>query len=321
MYKRIDIKISFRCNNLCAFCAQGHKREMYADRSAATVAAELKKAYKNGIRGVVFTGGEPSLHPAILGLIRIARKTGFQSIQLQTNGRTLAYPDFCRALVEAGLTEMGPSLHGAKAATHDALTGAKGSFTQTVTGISNAVLTGLPVLTNTVITSDNYKELPAIAALLIKLGVRQYQFAFIHIVGSAKENKQRLVPRKTLVMPYLKKALDLGIKRGIPCYTEAIPFCLMKGYETCVAESIIPAGPVVDADRFIKDYGAYRRDEGKVRGPLCPRCKYSGACEGPWREYPELYGWNEFKPVKDPVKRKTDRGIGKGTENRTKTKG
>ena len=299
MIRRLDIKISFRCNNLCGFCAQGHKRDLYPDRSATTVAAELKRAYRSGVRGVVFTGGEPSLHPAILDFIRTAKKTGFKSIQLQTNGRALAYPGFCRKLVKAGITELGPSLHGAKAATHDALTGAKGSFTQSLTGIANAVKTGLPVLTNTVITTANYRELPAIAALLIKLGVSQYQFAFIHIVGTAAENKKRLVPRKTTVMPYLKKALDLGIKNGVLCYTEAIPFCLMNGYETCVAERIIPAGPVVDADRFIEDYGAYRRTEGKAKGPRCARCKYLKICEGPWREYPELYGWKEFKPVKD----------------------
>lgn len=303
MDKRIDIKISFRCNNLCRFCAQGHKRDMYADRPLKTVTAELKKARKDGIASVVFTGGEPSLHPQILDLVRAAKKTGFNSIQLQTNGRTLAYPGFCADLVSAGLTEFGPSLHGAKGATHDTLTGAKGSFPQTVTGIANAVKTGLPVITNTVITSENYRELPAIAALLIKLGVRQYQFAFVHIVGSAAENKKTLVPRKTAVMPYVKKALDLGIKRGVACYTEAVPFCLMKGYEACVAESMIPPGPVADADRFIKDYAVYRRDEGKAKGPRCPECKYFDVCEGPWREYPELYGWDEFKPVRDFKKR------------------
>lgn len=302
MYKRIDIKISFRCNNLCVFCAQGHKRDLYPDRGAGTVEAELKKAYADGVRGVVFTGGEPSLHPAILDFVRAARKTGFKSIQLQTNGRTLAYPGFCLELLKAGATELGPSLHGAKAATHDALTGSAGSFTQSVAGIANAVRTGLPVITNTVITSANYKELPAIAALLVKLGVRQYQFAFIHIVGTAAENKKRLVPRKTDVMPHVKKGLALGLRRGVPCFTEAIPFCLMKGYETCVAESMIPAGPVVDADRFIKDYGVYRRAEGKVKGPRCPECGYFEICEGPWREYPELYGWKEFKPVREPVK-------------------
>ena len=296
--KRIDIKITFRCNNLCSFCAQGHKRDLYRDRTPKMVAKELKKAYADGVRGVVFTGGEPSLHPAILEFAACAKKTGFTSIQLQTNGRTMAIPGFCKELLRAGVTELGPSLHGAKAATHDALTGSAGSFTQSVTGIANAVKTGLPVITNTVITSANYRELPALAALLIKLGVRQYQFAFIHIVGTAAENKKRLVPRKTAVMPYVRKGLAYGLKLGIPCYTEAIPFCLMKGYEACVAESIIPAGPVVDADRFIKDYGAYRRAEGKVRGPRCPECGYFDICEGPWREYPELYGWSEFVPVR-----------------------
>jgi MoaA/NifB/PqqE/SkfB family radical SAM enzyme len=308
MHRRIDIKVSFRCNNLCRFCAQGHKRDMYPDRSGKVVAAELKKAWKDGVRGVVFTGGEPSLHPAILDLVRAARKTGFTSIQLQTNGRTLAYPGFCAALVAAGLTEFGPSLHGSRPATHDELTGAAGSFPQSVTGIANAVKTGLPVITNTVITSANYKELPGIASLLIKLGVKQYQFAFVHIVGTAAENKRTLVPRKTAVMPYVKKALDLGLRRGIPCYTEAIPFCLMKGYEACVAESMIPHGPVADADRFIKDYSAYRRDEGKARGPRCPECRYYGVCEGPWREYPELYGWSEFKPVKPAPGARRSRG-------------
>ncbi|MFA6434564.1 MAG: radical SAM protein [Elusimicrobiales bacterium] len=300
MITRLDIKISFRCNNLCGFCAQGRKRDRYPDRSAAVMETELKKAYGLGVRGVVFTGGEPSLHPALLGVIRTAAVTGYKTIQLQTNGRALAYPGFCRELKEAGLTEFGPSLHGASPGTHDSLTGAEGSFAQSAAGIANAAATGLPVLSNTVVTSVNYRELPEIAALLIKLGVSQYQFAFIHMVGSAAENKNRLVPRKTAVMPYLKKALDLGIKKGVPCYTEAIPFCLMKGYDACVAERLIPSGPVVDADRYIEDYGAYRRSEGKAKGPRCAECACAGVCEGPWREYPALYGWSEFKPVRDP---------------------
>jgi len=299
MITRADIKITFRCNNLCAFCAQGDKRDKYPDRDRKTVAADLKKAYSDGARCVVFTGGEPGLHPDILYFIRTARKTGFTGVQLQTNGRALAYPAFCRALVDAGLTEFGPSLHGARAETHDSLTGAAGSFAQSVTGISNAVGTGLPVLANTVVTALNYRELPAIAALLIKLGVSQYQFAFIHIVGSAAEYGGKLVPSKTAVMPYIRKGLDLGAAKRIPRYTEAIPFCLMKGYENCVAERIIPDGPVIDADRVIRNYGDYRRGEGKSKGPACARCACFSVCEGPWREYPGLYGWKEFKPIRE----------------------
>jgi MoaA/NifB/PqqE/SkfB family radical SAM enzyme len=302
MYTRIDIKITFRCNNKCDFCAQGHKRDVYADRSRARVYAELAAAYKKGVRGVVFTGGEPMLHPLIMDFTARAKELGYKTIQLQTNGRAFTYKGLLEKLKKAGANELGPSLHGAKPGTHDALTHAPGSFLQTLTGIKTAAQMGFKVITNSVITELNYRELPELASLLVRAGASQYQFAFIHIVGTALENKKWIVPRKTAVMPWVKKALDIGIKNKVPCFTEAIPFCLMKGYENCVAESTIPAGPVVDADRTIKDYSVYRKTEGKAKGPLCPECRHFAVCEGPWREYPELYGWKEFTPVRDTVR-------------------
>ena len=59
------------------------------------------------------------------------------------------------------------------------------------------------------------------------------------------------------------------------------------------------SGPVADGDKFIENYGDYRRNEGKTKGPRCRTCKYFKICEGPWREYPEIYGWKEFRPVLD----------------------
>jgi MoaA/NifB/PqqE/SkfB family radical SAM enzyme len=38
------------------------------------------------------------------------------------------------------------------------------------------------VIINSVVTKDNYKEIPELAALLIKLKVTQFQFAFVHIL-------------------------------------------------------------------------------------------------------------------------------------------
>ena len=301
MYTRIDIKITFRCNNKCDFCAQGHKRDMYADRAKARVYKDLASAYKKGVRGVVFTGGEPTLHSHIIDFVARAKKLGYKNIQLQTNGRVFAYKSVLEKLKNSGANEMGLSLHGASPETHDTLTHAPGSFLQTISGIKNAAQTGFNVITNSVITSLNYRELPELASILVKLGASQYQFAFIHIVGTALENKKWIVPKKTDIMRWVKKGLDIGIKTGVPCFTEAIPFCLMKGYENCVAERIIPEGPVADADKFIENYGDYRRTEGKTKGPRCPGCKYFEICEGPWREYPEIYGWKEFRPVTDFV--------------------
>ena len=142
----------------------------------------------------------------------------------------------------------------------------------------------------------NYRFLPKISQFLADLGLRQYQFAFPHIMGKALENIESVVPRKKEIMPYLKLALDIGVKRKLAAKTEAIPYCFLKGYEDCVAEKDVPDTRVVDievTDFFVR----WRKEQGKIKGPQCNKCTYFKICEGPWREYPEIFGWSEFKPV------------------------
>ncbi|MEF3280837.1 MAG: radical SAM protein [Elusimicrobiota bacterium] len=294
---KLDIKITFNCNNKCDFCAQGEKRSIIKTKDYNEIVSALKDGAKKKIEQVVFTGGEPTIHPDIIKIVKAARQLKYRQIQIQTNGRTLSSIDFLKKLKNAGATEISPALHGPNPEIHDKLTNSKGSFNQTVMGIINARKLGLYVLTNTVINSVNYKYLPQIAKLLIYLNVNQFQLAFIHIIGTAWENRKWIVPKKSDVIPYVKKALDEGRKARVKCYTEAIPYCFMKGYEECVAEKIIPDGPVVDADVFVENYGEYRRNEGKTKAEKCKKCIYFSRCEGPWREYPEIYGWEEFKPV------------------------
>ena len=296
--ERADIKIGFRCNNRCKFCVQGSKRDRLPAKSKKQVEGSLEQAYNKGKREVVFTGGEPCLHHNFLELIKFAKKTGFKEIQIQTNGRMFAYNDFCLKTIKAGATQFSPSVHGHNSKIHDFLTDTKGSFEQTIKGIKNLKKLNQYVLTNTVITSTNAPYLSNIAELLIKLDVNQYQFAFIHISGRAEENKGWIVPQKSKIIKYIKKGLDIGIKANKRVMTEAIPYCLMQGYEDCIAERIIPKSMVYDTDFMIEDYSKYRKDKGKAKGPNCSRCKYNKVCEGPWKEYPEIFGWEEFKPVK-----------------------
>lgn len=296
--KRLDLKIIFQCNNMCSFCAQGNKRTQFKPRTLEDIKKELAQGRKNGLTEVVFTGGEPTISPHIIPAVAAAKRLGYNYIQIQSNGRMFSYMDFVKRIVVAGANEFSPALHGHTAEVHDGLTQAPGSFKQTVQGIKNLKKMGQLVLTNTVVTEKNYKHLPEIAKLLVSLGVDQFQFAFVHLTGSAFENKQWITPKKTLVMPYIKKGIDIAKKAGVNVMTEAIPYCLMKGYEEYVVESRIPKAKVVDADCVIEDYADYRLNEGKARGPKCQQCKYVDVCEGPWREYPDVYGWDEFKPVK-----------------------
>lgn len=295
--ERVDLKVGFRCNNFCHFCVQGDKRQTLPAKPRAELEAALEEGRREGADGVVLTGGEPTLHRDAVALARRARELGYTTVQVQSNGRTFCYEDACRRLIEAGVTEFSPSLHGSTAALHDFLTGAPGAFLQVVAGIRNLKRLGQRVITNSVITKPNYRDLPRLASLLVGLGVDQYQFAFMHVSGRAAANREWLVARKTLIEPWVKRGLDVGLRAGRGAFTEAIPYCRMSGYERCVAERIIPRTRIYDADLVIADYTKTRRDEGKAKGPRCGECAYDAQCEGPWREYPEQFGWSEFEPV------------------------
>jgi len=298
--KRIDIKTGFQCNNHCRFCIQGNKRKKYPDKTTEEIKKILKES-KGEADGVVFTGGEPTFRPKeLLIWVEYAKILGYKSIQIQSNGRMFSYLNYCKSLIKVGATEFSPALHGSTAKIHDYLTMAPGSWEQTTKGIKNLKSLRQYVLTNTVITKLNYKDLPNLARLFVGLKTDQFQFAFMHInqiIANDPKTIKEIVPKKSEVMPYVKKGLQIGLNGGLKVMTEAIPYCFMQGYEKYIAERMIPEADVFDADFQIKDYSKYRKTQGKTLGPNCNKCKYFKICEGPWREYPEIFGWGEFKPV------------------------
>ncbi len=295
---RLDLKVGFSCNNRCVFCVQGDKRERLADRTTAEV-YEILDQHRDRSSGVVFTGGEATVRGDIVDLVKHAKRLGYETIQLQTNGRRLAYKPFARALAKAGVTEVSPALHGSTPALHDRLVRAEGAFAQVVQGIRNVRSLGLPVITNTVVVRDNVQDLPRLGALFTQLGVQHVQFAYVHPAGTAEKNFHQIVPRFSDAMPFIQRALDVVRGAGIPAFTEAVPYCFMQGYEWAVVERRIPDTCVVDAPMVIEDYTDYRWTEGKAKGPPCERCSFADVCEGPWHEYPREFGWHEFHPRED----------------------
>jgi MoaA/NifB/PqqE/SkfB family radical SAM enzyme len=295
--RRIDIKTGFDCNNRCRFCVQGNKRDQHGSRTIEDVKSVLAEARNDG-DSIVFIGGEVTIRPDFFELLAHARELDYKTIQIQSNGRMFASREFCEKCIASGATEFSPALHGHVAELHDYLTRSPGSFKQTVHGLMNLMELGQYVLTNSVISRSNYRHLADIAKILVRFGVAQYQFAFVHAVGTAGENFKSVVPRKSLIEPYVKRGLDVGIRADRSVMTEAIPYCFMRGYEDYVAERIIPRTKIYDANTTIEDYTDFRLKEGKLKGPPCEKCTMNEQCEGPWREYPEAFGWDEFKPIK-----------------------
>lgn len=295
--KRIDLKTGFLCNNNCRFCVQADNK-CTGNRSLEEIKKDLTEC-RERCAGVVLTGGEVTIRPDFFEIIKFAKNLKYENIQIQTNGRMFSNLDFCKKTIEAGAKEFAPAVHGYCAAQHDFLTGAEGSFKQTVKGIINLKSLGQKVIANTVIVKSNYRDADKIAQLLVKLKVDQFQFAFVHPMGNAWKNFENIVPNMTLASEQIKKGLQIGINAEIPCMVEAIPPCLMQGYEKYLSENFIPDTEIRGKDfQNTENFTEQRQIYGKKKFEKCKECKYYKSCEGPWREYPEILGGEEFNPIR-----------------------
>lgn len=297
MYKRADIKVGFACNNYCTFCVQWDKRFKFKPRTISEIKNIILKEFELGARYVVFTWWEPTVHPNLVDAVKYAKDIWYLQIQIQSNWTNFDDIDYVKKLINAWVTEFSPSIHWFYKETHDKQVATNWAWERVVKWLINLRKLNCLVIINSVVTKDNYKEIPLLAKFLINLKVTQFQFAFVHILWSANKNKSFVVPKKSHVMPYIYKALDLSKKSWIPAFTEAIPYCFMEWYEWAISENIMPETSVVDAESRTDSYADYRWSEWKAKWPNCGKCSKNSVCEWPWKEYPEIYWWNEFIPV------------------------
>jgi MoaA/NifB/PqqE/SkfB family radical SAM enzyme len=92
------------------------------------------------------------------------------ALRIYTNGYLLADKAMTKRIADLKPVEVEVSLHGSKAATHDALTRIKGSFEKTMQGLRNMRDAGIRVQLKTPITKLNQNELYEIRDLADELG-------------------------------------------------------------------------------------------------------------------------------------------------------
>ena len=208
------VVVALACNNGCFFCAQGRIRETEGLRDTGVLEGEVIEAAREGVL-VALVGGEPTLHPALARLARLARSGGAPDVLVQTNGRRLAYPSYAQALREAGVGGVDVSLHGSTAPMHQFHTGAEGSFAQTVTGIGVARGAGMRVGVTVVVTRSNYRHLAEIARLAHARGADALHLALPELRGAALDAAARLMVPAAMLRPHVVEASRLAQRLGL----------------------------------------------------------------------------------------------------------
>ncbi len=114
----------------------------------------IDKLHDLGIPHIVFTGGEPTLREDLATLIAHTQKLELVS-GLVTNGRKLKDKDYLQSLNRRRVRPHPDNLESNDPKVHDKITGAKGSWDETVQGLKNAIATPIYTISNTTLNQFN----------------------------------------------------------------------------------------------------------------------------------------------------------------------
>ena len=166
---RMDLAVTYRCNNDCAHCYNARERN-FPELTTAQWIRIIDRLWALGVPHLVFTGGEATLRSDLPELIRHAESNG-QITGLNTNARRLMDERYLQQLVEAGLDHVQVTVKSCSEQVHDEMMRAKGAFHQTIAGLKNALGSKLYVMTNTTMLQTNIHTLPDTLDFLAELGV------------------------------------------------------------------------------------------------------------------------------------------------------
>ncbi len=102
-----NIDLTNRCNLTCPICFANSNVTGKVYEPSKEQIMEMLQLYRNmqpvAGRVVQFSGGEPTIHPDFLEILRGAKAMGYSHIQVASNGIKFADPDFTMRAAEAGL--------------------------------------------------------------------------------------------------------------------------------------------------------------------------------------------------------------------------
>jgi uncharacterized radical SAM superfamily Fe-S cluster-containing enzyme len=102
------LEVTRRCNIRCPVCFAASEPGAFEDPEITQV-EQMLQTVKDcaGICPIQLSGGEPTLRDDLPQIIRLARKAGFDHIQVNTNGIRIGQDiDYARALKDAGVSDI-----------------------------------------------------------------------------------------------------------------------------------------------------------------------------------------------------------------------
>ena len=301
---RMDLALTFKCQNDCVHCYAGGPHET-PELNTVQWKEVIDRLSQIGIFILTFTGGEPTLRDDLPELLQYAQNRGMVT-GLITNGRRLKDKEYVKTLEKAGLDFAQVTLESHKPQIHDLMTGAEGSWKETVVGIKNAVRSQIYVTTNTTLSKHNAPEFLRTIDYIQELGVAAFGCNSLIYSGKANAVSQEFALPVEELEPLLTKIRDKAQQLNLKFlwytptqYCQFDPVQLGLGVKSCTAAMINmcvgPNGDVYPCQSYFESLGNILVDSWeqiwnhplavKIRNreyvePKCKDCPQLQVCGG-----------------------------------------
>jgi radical SAM protein with 4Fe4S-binding SPASM domain len=296
---RVDLALTFRCQNDCVHCYAGgpHETPELATEQWKEVINRLQQV---GVFILTFTGGEPTLREDLPELLLYAQNKGMVT-GLVTNGRRLKDKAYVEALEKSGLDFVQITLESHEAKIHDSMTATRGSWKETVAGIRNAVASQIYVTTNTTLSKHNASDFLETLDFLKALGIEAFGCNTLIYSGRADNvSDEFALSLETLngLLPKIRdKANQLGLKflwYTPTQYCRLDPIKLGLGVKACSAAGISmcvgPNGDAYPCQSYFESLGNILKEDWQTiwNHPLAVKIRKRDYAEPKCRDCPQL---------------------------------
>jgi Fe-coproporphyrin III synthase len=205
-----------RCNLKCVHCyAQSEDIDYDNELTREQSLAMIDDLADFGVPVLLFSGGEPLVHPRLIEYAQYAVSKGMRAV-ISTNG-TLITEEKAKALKAIGLSYVGISLDGLEE-THDKFRGVKGSYKKAMRAIEHCQKAGIKVGLRFTINKRNVNDISGIFDLLEQKNIPRA--CFYHLVYSGRGSE---IAKEDLSHEETRKVLDLIMDRTKDLHDRNLP--------------------------------------------------------------------------------------------------
>ena len=181
----VILNITRRCNLKCIHCYAGSQESTgLSELSTDEWLRVLDDLAEFGCPVVLFSGGEPLLHPGIVVLAKHAVASGMRAV-ISSNGTPLS-TEKAEDLASVGLSYIGISLDGGQEI-HDKFRRVNGAFEMALEGLRNASEAGIKTGIRFTMTKRNIDDIPVIIKIVEAENVPRICFYHLVYTGRGKE--------------------------------------------------------------------------------------------------------------------------------------